>query len=93
MEIKQFNEERKGYFEAIQEDRKAGLMTYKWHGKDEIEIDHTEVHVGFEGKGIGKKLILAGVEFARDNNLKIKPTCSFAKKFLERTSEYEDVLK
>jgi len=37
-------------------------------------------------------LVLAGVEFARTNNLKIKPTCPFAKKFLERTSDYEDIL-
>jgi len=93
MEIKQFNEDKKGHFEAYVEDEKAGLMSYKWHGADEIVIDHTEVHEGFEGKGVGKQLVLAGVEFARSNNLKIKPTCPFAKKFLERTSDYEDVLK
>lgn len=34
MEIKQFNEDRKGHFEAFTEGEKAGLMTYKWHGKD-----------------------------------------------------------
>tara|TARA_R100000935_G_scaffold15223_2_gene30268 strand:+ start:2240 stop:2518 length:279 start_codon:yes stop_codon:yes gene_type:complete len=92
MEIKQISEDRKGHFEAYVEDEKSGLMTYKWNGKNEIVIDHTEVHEGFEGKGIGKQLVLAGVAFARNNNLKIKPTCPFAKKFLERTSDYEDVL-
>jgi len=92
MEIKQYNEDRKGHFEAYLEDKKAGLMTYKWHGKEEIIIDHTEVYKDFEGKGVGKQLVLAGVEFARTNNLKIKPTCPFAKKFLERTSDYEDIL-
>ncbi len=61
-------------------------------GEEMININHTEVHTGFEGQGVGKELVLAGVEFARKNNLKIKPTCPFAKKFLERTSDYEDVL-
>lgn len=92
MEIKQFNEDRKGHFEAFTEGEKAGLMTYKWHGKDEIVIDHTEVYESFEGQGVGKQLVLAGVEFARNKKLKIKPTCPFAKKFLERTSDYDDVL-
>ncbi len=32
MEIKQFNEEKKGHFEAYIEETKAGLMTYKWDG-------------------------------------------------------------
>jgi len=92
MEIKHFNGEKKGQFEAYLKEEKAGLMSYMWFGKNIIILDHTEVHPGFEGKGVGKELVLAGVEYARKNNLKIKPTCPFAKKFLERTSDYQDIL-
>lgn len=93
MEIKQFNDGEKGRFEAHVENENAGLLTFIWENKEKINVDHTEVFSGFEGKGVGKQLILASVEFARKNNLKINPTCPFAKKYLERSSEYEDVLQ
>jgi uncharacterized protein len=44
------------------------------------------------GKGVGKQLVDAAVEFARANGHKIKPFCPYAKKVLERTKEYTDVL-
>ena len=47
----------KGFFIASDEDREAGVMSYTQAGSDLFIIDHTEVHDGFEGKGIGKRLI------------------------------------
>ncbi|WP_034887049.1 GNAT family N-acetyltransferase [Gillisia sp. Hel_I_29] len=92
MEIKHFNGDKKGQFEAFSDEEKAGLMTYKWYDDHCITIDHTEVYSSFEGKGVGKKLIVEGVAYARKNDLKIRPSCPFAKKYLERTSDYDDVL-
>ncbi|WP_084810950.1 GNAT family N-acetyltransferase [Gillisia limnaea] len=31
-------------------------------------------------------------EYARENNLKIVPACSYAKKVMEKSSYYDDVL-
>lgn len=45
------------------------------------------------GKGVGKELVLAAVQFARREKARIIPICSYAKKVLERTDEYADVLK
>ncbi len=67
-------------------------MTYKKQGDDKIVIDHTEVDESLRGKGIGEKLIKAGVEFARKNNLKIVAQCTFAKKVIDETPEFQDVL-
>ncbi|MCE3402085.1 GNAT family N-acetyltransferase, partial [Bacillus thuringiensis] len=43
------------------------------------------------GQGVGKKLLKAVVEHARENNLKIIASCSFAKHMLEKEDSYQDV--
>ncbi|MWB92853.1 GNAT family N-acetyltransferase [Flavobacterium sp. GA093] len=92
MEIKQNNEGRKGNFQAIEDGKEAGLMTYTWAGDSKFIIDHTEVNEAFNGKGVGKKLVMAAVEYARANNLKIIPLCPFAKSVFDKTADIHDVL-
>ena len=58
-----------------------------------MTIDHTEIHEKLRGEGIGQDMIKAAVEYARANGLKIKADCPYAKKVIERTPEFQDVLK
>ncbi len=81
-----------GRFEAREDERFAGKIEYSTRDENKIVIEHTEVDSAFQGKGVGKDLVHEAAEYARENNLKIIPVCSYAKKFLERTSDYDDVL-
>lgn len=92
MEIQQINDERKGYFEALEDGKQAGMMTYTWAGDSKFIIDHTEVNEEFNGKGVGKKLVMAAVDYARTNNIKIIPLCPFAKSVFDKVAEIRDVL-
>ncbi|CAA9199870.1 GNAT family N-acetyltransferase [Flavobacterium collinsii] len=92
MEIQQINDTRRGYFEAVEDGKQAGKMTYTWAGDSKFIIDHTEVNEDFNGRGVGKKLVMAAVEFARTNNLKIIPLCPFAKSVFDKVDEIHDVL-
>ena len=92
MEIEQFDRESKGFFKATQEKEQAGRMTYSWAGNDRIIIDHTEVNPAFKGQGVGKKMVLAAVDFARDRKISIIPLCVFAKSVFDRNEELRDVL-
>ena len=92
MHIEQHNSESKGFFKAHEDGKRAGLMTYSWAGSDKIIIDHTTVDPDFKGKGIGKQLVMAAVEYARVNNIKIIHLCPFAKSVFDKTSEIQDVL-
>ena len=91
-EIKHLNNEKNGTFEIYFDGEKAGEMTYKWAGKDKFIIDHTEVDEAYGGKGLGKDLVKAGVEYAREKNVKVIPLCPFAKKVIEKIPEFQDVL-
>ncbi|RYD75259.1 MAG: GNAT family N-acetyltransferase, partial [Sphingobacteriales bacterium] len=51
MEINQVNNQKNGYFEAIENNVQAGKMSYVWAGETKIIIDHTEVNPEFSGKG------------------------------------------
>ncbi|PTT06396.1 GNAT family N-acetyltransferase [Flavobacterium sp. HMWF030] len=92
MEIQQTNDAKRGYFEAVEDGKEAGKMTYTWAGDSKFIIDHTEVSPEFNGKGVGKKLLMAAVEYARTNDLKIIPLCPFAKSVFDKTADIRDVL-
>ena len=92
MEIQQINDTRRGYFEAVEDGKEAGKMTYTWAGDTKFIIDHTEVSPDFNGKGVGKKLVMAAVDYARANNVKIIPLCPFAKSVFDKVEEIRDVL-
>ena len=92
MEIQQINDTKKGYFEAVEGGKQAGQMTYTWAGNDKFIIDHTEVSEDFAGKGVGKKLLMAAVDYARKNEVKIIPLCPFAKSVFDKVEDIRDVL-
>lgn len=92
MEIQQFDRESKGFFKAVEDGQEAGRMTYSWAGPDKFIIDHTEVNEAFNGRGVGKQMVMKAVEFARQKNLKIIPLCPFAKSVFNKVEEIRDVL-
>ena len=84
--------ETKGAFVAKDQDTKAGEMTYSKAGDALIIIDHTEVDPAFGGQGVGKKMVLAAVDFAREKGIKILPLCPFAKAAFDKDATIQDVL-
>lgn len=44
------------------------------------------------GKGIAAKLVEYAFEYARENNLKVHPHCSYIISYLKRTDKYKDLL-
>ena len=66
-------------------------ITYIPAEDGKIIVDHTGVADELKGKKVGRKLVDKIVEYAREENLKIIPQCSFVKKVFEENPEYEDV--
>lgn len=93
MLIQNTESDTKGSFFIVENGLRIAEMTYVHAGPGKIIIDHTEVHSSQEGKGIGKKLLAATIEFARKNILKVLPLCPYAKHVMEKSpEEYKDVL-
>lgn len=59
---------------------------------DTLQILHTYTFEGFEGQGVGKALVEAALDEAREKGLKVNPVCSFAKAYFERHPQHQDML-
>lgn len=80
-----------GQFDLYYNTEKAGEITFQWDGERRMAIDHTEVFEGFNGKGIGKKLVQHCVHYAREKGYQIKTICPFAAKVFDVEETYNDL--
>ncbi len=92
MEIQHQTFGSRGAFFVEQDGQVVAEMTYRRAGDDRMAIDHTTVAEELGGQGVGQQLVQAGVEFAREQGLKILPFCPFARSVIARTPEYQDVV-
>jgi uncharacterized protein len=92
MDVKHTKNGEKGSVDLYDNEHKIGKMTYVWAGNDKFIIDHTEVNPSYSGQGLGKILLDYAVRFARESEVKILPLCPYAKKQLNKSDEYSDVL-
>lgn len=76
---------------ALNNEDIIGYCQYK-EDNNVWSITHTVVKQEFGGRGIAKRLVLAIIDEARKQNKKINPICSYAKKMMESSDEYKDVL-
>jgi predicted GNAT family acetyltransferase len=91
MDIQHTQTERGGRFFTGDPAAPASLLSYRMAGTHKMIIDHTEVNE-HKGEGVGTHLVAAAVDYARQQDIKIMPVCSFAKVIMENNKEYEDIL-
>lgn len=92
MDFKHEKTAKGGKFYLQENGTQIGNLVYVFAGDTKIIIEHTEVNNDQEGKGLGKKLVIAAVDFARENGFKILPLCPYARRVLEKSDFYTEVL-
>ncbi len=92
MDIQRQEHRKKGAFFIDEDGEWVAELTYTLTGENTMVIDHTEVDPKFRGEHIGEDMVGAAVAYARENSLKIKPLCPYAKKVIDATPEFQDVL-
>lgn len=80
---KRYELEAEGHLAATYYELSDGVITFV----------HTEVPKELEGKGIGSKLIKGALDQVRAAGLKVIPQCPFVKAYIEKHTEYADLLK
>ena len=92
MNIQREEHGRKGAFFIDEDGEWIAELTYFKSGDNTITIDHTEVDPKLQGQNVGRELVRSAVEFARESGMKIKPACPYAKKVIDSTPEFQDIL-
>jgi len=59
---------------------------------NKMVIEHTEVPVELEGRGIAGRIVRAELDYARAHKLAVLALCPYAKAFIGRHPEYQDLL-
>ncbi len=77
-------------FEA-RPDGQLALCEYARRG-DVLVLHHTEVPPALQGRGIAAQLVAATLAWARDEELKVRPSCSYVAAYMRRHPETQDLL-
>ena len=75
----------------LEEEGETGFLTYDLRDGT-IVFTHTIVPPELEGRGIGSRIVAAGLEHARDRGMKEEPQCSFVRSYIDRHPEYADLV-
>jgi len=59
---------------------------------NEIDLNHTYTNPALRGKGLAAHVVRAALEFAKENNIKVIPTCSYVQSFIEKNKEYKELV-
>jgi len=92
MEIVLKINDKNGVFELVDEQNIViGELTFMLRENDMI-INHTGVNPNLRGQGLAEKLVLKAVDYARENQLKIKPFCSYVSVYIGKHPEVQDIV-
>ena len=72
-------------------DGKVAYSKYLLAG-EMIVIEHTEVPVELESKGLASHIVRTALDYARAQKLKVMPLCPFTAGFIHRHPEYQDLV-
>jgi len=75
------------------EGKRVAEMTFSVASPNLIIIDHTEVNENYRGQELGRRLLDALIQKAREENFKILPLCPYARSVFENDPEIRDVMK
>ena len=83
------NEAAKRFETSI--DGHTGYISYK-ERDDKLVYDHTIVPQELGGRGVGSALVKEALNYARENDKKVVPQCSFVSSYIDKHPDYQDLL-
>jgi len=80
-----------GRYEARLGDELVGFSEYRAL-RGRLAFVHTEVDDKYEGRGFGRRLIVAILDDVRARGLKLTPICPFIAAYIKRHPEYDELV-
>jgi len=80
----------RGRFETTVEGR---LCVSDYHLVDRVmRMTHTHVPGPLEGRGIAAELVAAALDYAKKNDFRVDPICSYVRRYMSRHPETQSLL-
>ncbi len=81
-----------GQFDLTVDGAAAGRSEFRDRPGGVRVFTHTEVDPAFGGRGLGTLLVRQALDATRAAGLSIKPSCPFVRAFVDRHTEYGDLV-
>ena len=75
----------------LEEQGLVAFADYRLHD-DRMVIPHVEAPPALRGTGAAGRLMTGVLDIARERGLKVVPICPYAAAFIQRHSEYQDLV-
>jgi predicted GNAT family acetyltransferase len=92
LDVQHAEDARGGAFFVEDGGARVAELTYSRWAPGRAVIEHTTVSDRLGGRGVGKRLVLAAVAWARATGTKLTPDCSYARAVLQKDGSLQDVL-
>jgi len=73
-------------------DNQLSKLDYIQDGKNFV-ITHVGVHPSLRGQGVAGKIVETSLAYAKENELRVVPMCSYAAAYIRRHPEYAELTK
>ena len=70
----------------------TAVLDYEMTSKDVMDVLSTQVPSGGRGRGVGGALVEAALTHARQNNLRVIPSCWYVGTWVEQHPEFRSIL-
>ncbi len=91
MEYKVTHNKSASKFSTINDGRES-VLEYIMVNSETMNMIHTYVPVEQRGRQIAAFLVKAGLEYAKENNLKVIPSCSYVRTYINRNDVYKKLI-
>lgn len=91
MDLKIKHDKKNQKFYAIIEGKEA-WAAYLKENDNILNFNHTFVPPEFRDQGIAGKIVEFGLNYARENNFKIIPSCPYVNYFIKNNKRFQDLL-
>lgn len=76
----------------LDEKDKSGHLKYERLNSEVLNYQSTFIDEEIRGKGYGKALVKYALDYAKNNNLKILPTCKMVSTYISRNDQYKSLI-
>jgi hypothetical protein len=91
MDIETRHEPERNRFAAVI-DGEVAHLDYAEPAEGVLDYRHTWVPEPLRKRGIGERLVLDALDWAREHGYRVIPTCPFVHAVVRRHSEYDDLI-
>lgn len=93
--VKVVHDSSKSIFRAILQEEEVGHLQYRMlnqNSSKSVDFFHTHTNPVAQGRGVAARMVQNGLQWAKDNNLRVIPSCSYVASYIDKNPQWKSSL-